>query len=127
VRAWAQALPEHLKWTDDFDKLLEVDKLLAKDGLLGITWPVAYGGRGAPAILQAVLTEELGAVGVRRSMSPSHQGVNNLAPALMAHASEAQKSEHLPKILAVEELWCQGFSEPEAGSDLANVRTTAVV
>lgn len=127
VRTWAHGLPDDLKWTDDHDRLLTVDRLLARDGLLGISWPVEYGGRGAPAILEAVLTEELGAVGVRRSMSPSHQGVNNLAPALMAHASKQQKAAHLPKILAVEELWCQGFSEPDAGSDLANVRTTAVV
>ena len=76
---------------------------------------------------EAVLTEELGKVGVRRAMAPSHQGVNNLAPALMAHGSEQLKSTHLSRILKVEEIWCQGFSEPDAGSDLANVRTTAVI
>jgi alkylation response protein AidB-like acyl-CoA dehydrogenase len=62
---------------------------------------------------------------VQRAESPSHQGVNNLAPALMRHGTEARKGRYLPEILAVMELWYQGFSEPEAGSDAATVRTSA--
>lgn len=125
VRAWTAKLPAELRRSDRHEDLLAVDRLLGEAGLLGISWPVEYGGRGAPPAHEAVLTEELGAVGVRRSRAPSHQGVNNLAPALMAHGTEEQKKHHLPAILNVREIWCQGFSEPEAGSDLANVRTTA--
>jgi len=125
-RDWAdRQLPGELRWRDDFPTLLLVDRLLSAAGLLGITWPVAYGGRGASPLLDAVLTEELGHVGVRRARTPAHQGANNLAPALMAHASDAQKQRFLPPIRSVEETWCQGFSEPDAGSDLASVRTTA--
>jgi alkylation response protein AidB-like acyl-CoA dehydrogenase len=62
---------------------------------------------------------------VRRARSPSHQGINNLGPALIHHANATQKRRYLPAILAAREVWCQGFSEPDAGSDLANVRTTA--
>jgi alkylation response protein AidB-like acyl-CoA dehydrogenase len=126
VRDWAaRALPDDLRWRDDYPSLLRVDRLLSAAGLLGITWPVDVGGRGASPLLDAVLTEELGHVGVRRARTPAHQGVNNLAPALIAHASDAQRQRFLPPILAVDETWCQGFSEPDAGSDLAAVRTVA--
>ena len=77
--------------------------------------------------MDAVLLEELGKVGVNRANCPSHQGVNNLGPALIAHGTEAQKSRYLPAILSLQSLWCQGFSEPDAGSDLASVRTRGVV
>lgn len=125
VRAWTDQLPETLRGTTRFEDLLTVDRLLGEAGLLGISWPVEYGGRAAPPSHEAVLTEELGAVGIRRAASPSHQGVNNLGPALIVHGTEAQKRQHLSAILAAREVWCQGFSEPDAGSDLANVRTTA--
>jgi alkylation response protein AidB-like acyl-CoA dehydrogenase len=126
LRAWAgRAMADGLGWRDDYASRLEVDRRLSSAGLLGISWPEAYGGRGAPPLLEAVLTEELGRVGVRRARSPSHQGINNLGPALIRHASPAQKERFLPSILAAREVWCQGFSEPDAGSDLASVRTTA--
>jgi alkylation response protein AidB-like acyl-CoA dehydrogenase len=125
VRAWAEQLPAGLGWRDDYPSRLDVDRRLSRAGLLGISWPEEYGGRGAPPLLEAVLTEELGRVGVRRARSPSHQGINNLGPALIRHASHDQKERFLPAILAAREVWCQGFSEPDAGSDLANVRTTA--
>jgi alkylation response protein AidB-like acyl-CoA dehydrogenase len=127
VRRWAaRELPAELRGRDDFESLLRIDRLLSAAGLLGITWPVEYGGRGASPALDAVVTEELGHVGVRRARTPAHQGVNVLAPALMAHASAAQRQRFLPPIRSVAETWCQGFSEPDAGSDLASVRTTAV-
>jgi alkylation response protein AidB-like acyl-CoA dehydrogenase len=125
VRAWTERLPEGLRASVRFEDLVAVDQLLGRAGLLGISWPVEYGGRAAPPSHEAVLTEELGAVGIRRAVSPSHQGVNNLGPALIAHGSEVQKRRHLSAILAGREVWCQGFSEPDAGSDLANVRTSA--
>jgi alkylation response protein AidB-like acyl-CoA dehydrogenase len=125
VQAWTALLPEGLKGASRFEDLQAVDALLGQAGLLGISWPVEYGGRAAPPSHEAVLTEELGAVGIRRAVAPAHQGVNNLGPALVIHGSDAQKQRHLPAILAAREVWCQGFSEPDAGSDLANVRTTA--
>jgi alkylation response protein AidB-like acyl-CoA dehydrogenase len=126
IGRWTASLPTGLRWSERHEDLLEVDRALAAARLLGVSWPKEYGGRGSPAGHEAVLTEELGKVGVRRSVAPSHQGVNNLAPALMAFGRDDQKLAHLPKILGVQEIWCQGFSEPEAGSDLANIQTTAV-
>jgi len=126
VREWAAGVPDHLRGSTDHADRLEADRLLSRARLLGISWPVAYGGRGASAALEAVLTEELGIAGINRALAPSHQGINNLGPTLIVHGSETQKERHLPAILGARELWCQGFSEPDAGSDLASVRTTAV-
>lgn len=125
VRQWVAGLPVEFYGASRYEDLLRVDRLLGQAGLLGICWPSEYGGRGAPPSHETVLTEELGEAGINRAETPSHQGVNNFAPALIAHGDAAQKARHLPRILGVAELWCQGFSEPEAGSDLANVRTTA--
>jgi alkylation response protein AidB-like acyl-CoA dehydrogenase len=126
MRAWAEAnIPEHLRWKEDFDSLREIDRILSQHGLLAVSWPSEYGGRGMSPTLELILTEELGRVGVQKAKSPSHSGVNNLGPALIAHASPEQLEFFLPKILSSEIKWCQGFSEPEAGSDLASLRTTA--
>jgi hypothetical protein len=126
IAQWAREnLPEGLRWRDDFEGLLEVDKLLSKAGLIGIGWPRRYGGREASPLIEAVMTDELGKVGVRRSRAPSHQGTNTLGPTLMAHGTPEQQARFLPEIIGVREIWCQGFSEPDAGSDLASVRTTA--
>ncbi|HVW42483.1 MAG TPA: acyl-CoA dehydrogenase family protein [Amycolatopsis sp.] len=126
MRAWAEEhIPEHLRWREDFDSLQEIDRILAAHGLLAVSWPAEYGGRALSPTLELILTEELGRVGVQKAKSPSHSGINNLGPALIAHASPEQLAFFLPKILAMEIKWCQGFSEPEAGSDLASLRTTA--
>jgi alkylation response protein AidB-like acyl-CoA dehydrogenase len=128
TRNWAKAtIPDELRWREDTEGLLEVDRLLSEHGLLAVGWPVEYGGRAFSPSIEAVVSEELGLAGIQRAKSPSHSGVNNLGPALIAHASEEQKARYLSGILQVRELWCQGFSEPEAGSDLASVRTTARV
>jgi alkylation response protein AidB-like acyl-CoA dehydrogenase len=90
-------------------------------GYAGLTWPVDYGGRGAPYSHQAIVLEEFA-----RAEAPQHMGVIGLGmagPTIMAHGSEQQKRRYLPKILSAEEIWCQGFSEPDAGSDLSAVRT----
>ena len=127
MRTWIDAhLPDELRWVTDFEQRLELDRLLARHDLLAPGWPTAFGGRGLVPDLEFVVNQELESAGVQRATSPSHQGVNNFAPALMVHGTDVQKSRCLPAILAVEELWCQGFSEPDAGSDLASVRTTAV-
>jgi alkylation response protein AidB-like acyl-CoA dehydrogenase len=90
-------------------------------GYAGLTWPEEFGGRGAPYSHQAIVLEEFARVG-----APSHIGVIGLGmagPTIMAHGSDEQKRRYLPKILSAEEIWCQGFSEPDAGSDLSSVRT----
>jgi alkylation response protein AidB-like acyl-CoA dehydrogenase len=98
-------------------------KALGDAGYAGLTWPKEYGGGGAPYSHQAIFFEE-----AARAGAPSHLGVIGLGmagPTIMAHGTEEQKARHLSKILTAEEVWCQGFSEPGAGSDLAGVRTRA--
>ena len=90
-------------------------------GYAGLTWPEEYGGQGAPYSHQAIVLEEFG-----RAEAPQHMGVIGIGmagPTIMSHGTEEQKERHLPKILSAEEIWCQGFSEPGAGSDLSSVRT----
>jgi len=101
----------------------EWSRTLYEAGYAGLTWPKEYGGAGAPYSFQAILYEEMA-----RAQAPAHVGVIGLGmagPTIMAHGSEAQKQAHLAKILSAEEIWCQGFSEPDAGSDLAAARTRA--
>jgi len=90
-------------------------------GFAGLTWPLEYGGRGAPYSHQAIALEEFAKVG-----APNHMNVIALGmagPTIMVHGTEVQKRRYLPKMLTAEEIWCQGFSEPGAGSDLSAVRT----
>jgi alkylation response protein AidB-like acyl-CoA dehydrogenase len=96
---------------------------LAEAGWVGVTWPTTYGGRGLGPAANFVVQEELA-----RARAPElvgRIGVNLAGPTLLAHGTEEQKRRWLPKVLPAEELWCQLFSEPDAGSDLASVRTTA--
>jgi alkylation response protein AidB-like acyl-CoA dehydrogenase len=101
----------------------EWSRKLFAAGYAGLTWPKEYGGAGAPYSFQAILYEELAAV-----QAPTHVGVIGLSmagPTIMAHGTEEQKARYLRPILAADEIWCQGFSEPDAGSDLAAARTRA--
>jgi alkylation response protein AidB-like acyl-CoA dehydrogenase len=101
----------------------EWSRTLYEAGYAGLTWPTEYGGAGAPYSFQAILYEELAAV-----QAPSHVGVIGLSmagPTIIAHGTEEQKARYLQPILAADEIWCQGFSEPDAGSDLAAARTRA--
>ncbi|WP_213454356.1 acyl-CoA dehydrogenase family protein [Rhizomonospora bruguierae] len=111
----------------DFDERLDADRALAAAGLLGYHWPTEYGGAGGTVQQTAALEALLAAIGLPTALSPSRFGVNLLGPALITHGSDEQKSTFLPRILAVQDIWCQGFSEPDAGSDLAAVATTATV
>jgi alkylation response protein AidB-like acyl-CoA dehydrogenase len=93
-------------------------------GWAGISWPKEYGGRGATMIEQAIFAAE-----ATRQEAPSPANVLGLAmggPVVIAHGSEEQKARYLEPILTGEEIWCQGFSEPESGSDLASLKTRAV-
>jgi alkylation response protein AidB-like acyl-CoA dehydrogenase len=99
----------------------EWSRRLNEAGYAGLTWPEEYGGAGAPYSFQAILYEELAA-----AQAPPHIGVIGLSmagPTIIAHGTEEQKARYLPPLLAADEIWCQGFSEPDAGSDLAAART----
>jgi len=96
---------------------------LYEAGWCGVAWPKEYGGRGATLIEQIIFQEEMA-----RARTPqliNLAGLTMGGPVLIEHGSEAQKQRHLHKILSAEEVWCQGFSEPNAGSDLAALTTRA--
>jgi alkylation response protein AidB-like acyl-CoA dehydrogenase len=93
-------------------------------GWAGINWPVAYGGRGLSLLQQVIWYEEYAKLGLP-GIDSCFVGNNHAGPTLISRATETQKAFHLPKILRGEVVWAQGFSEPEAGSDLAAVRTRA--
>src|SRR6201985_3160997 len=93
-------------------------------GWAGISWPKEFGGRGATMIGQGIFT---GAGAAQEAPSPANVlGLAMGGPVVIAHGTEAQKSRYLEPILTGEEIWCQGFSEPESGSDLASLKTRAV-
>jgi alkylation response protein AidB-like acyl-CoA dehydrogenase len=133
VRAWLQ---DNLPWEygtglpPRFDDLAEQVAFgrtwqgeLAAARLVGVTWPTTYGGRGAGALEHYMVQEELA-----RARAPElvgRIGVNLAGPTLLAHGTAEQKTRWLPRILDASELWCQLFSEPDAGSDLAGLRTSA--
>src|SRR6266700_4413291 len=99
----------------------EWSRSLGEAGYAGLTWPKEYGGSGAPYSHQGIVLEELA-----RADAPSHLGVIGIGmagPTIMAWGSDEQKERYLSKILTADEIWCQGFSEPDAGSDLAAART----
>jgi alkylation response protein AidB-like acyl-CoA dehydrogenase len=126
VREWiAASVPPELRGSHRFEDRLAIDRLFAQKGLLAYTWPREFGGPGGGPIEAAILDEESGRAGIALSRSPSRMGTNLLGPAIMAHGSDEQKRRLLPRILRVEDIWCQGFSEPAAGSDLANVQCQA--
>lgn len=99
-------------------------RTLAEEGLLTIAWPTEFGGGGGSLWDQTVVREEMWAHHEPRGAQ--YMGLNWVGPAIMGFGSDAQKEQHLSAIAAGEVIWCQGFSEPEAGSDLASLRTRAV-
>jgi alkylation response protein AidB-like acyl-CoA dehydrogenase len=111
--------------TFGFDVRLEWEKVLAADGWTGLGWPVEYGGRGASIAHQVIFNEEY--VRAKAPGRVSVLGEGLLGPTLIQYGTPEQQARFLPPILAGTELWCQGYSEPNAGSDLANVQTKAVL
>src|SRR3954451_5344846 len=101
------------------------EKQLGEAGWIGLGWPEEYGGRGATITQQLIFNEEYARANAPGRISFFGEGL--LEPPLIAFGSEEQKRRFLPGILKATELWCQGFSEPDAGSDLANVKTKAVL
>jgi alkylation response protein AidB-like acyl-CoA dehydrogenase len=111
--------------TQDLDLLRRWNQKLADARYAAISWPVEYGGRGVGLIEQVVLAEELSRLGAPGVVN--YIGIPNIAPAIMAHGTDEQKQTYLPRMLRGDDIWCQGFSEPDAGSDLAALRTTATL
>ncbi|OBA74771.1 acyl-CoA dehydrogenase, partial [Mycolicibacterium elephantis] len=121
-------VPEHYlgAFTDDPDDLEIAQRfcrLLAERELLCLAWPKEFGGGGASVWEQTVVREEMWAHHEPRGAQ--YMGVNWVGPIIMRHGTEEQQRRHLPPIARGEVIWCQGFSEPEAGSDLASLRTSA--
>ena len=100
-------------------------RTLYEAGWCGVHWPSQYGGRGASLIEQIIFQEEMARA--RTPLLINLAGLTMGGPVLIAHGTDAQKRRHLQAILAADEIWCQGFSEPNAGSDLAALKTRAVL
>ncbi len=133
-RAWLDAnLPDDLRDTgtslelsdrDALERLRAWNRTLADARYAAIAWPEEWGGRGAGVMEQVVYAEEM-----HRAKAPGTVnviGLSNIAPAIIEHGTDEQKRTLLPRMLRGDDIWCQGFSEPDAGSDLASLRTTAV-
>jgi alkylation response protein AidB-like acyl-CoA dehydrogenase len=106
-----------------FEMLRAWNATMADAGWGAVSWPPEYGGRGATVLEQLVYTEET--TRARAPMPLNVIGLNNIAPAIMQYGTEAQKRTLLPRMMRADDIWCQGMSEPEAGSDLAALRTRA--
>ena len=107
----------------DLDVAQAFCKTLADAGLLTVAWPTEYGGGGGSVWAQTVVREEMWAHHEPRGAQ--YMGLNWVGPAIMAFGTEEQKQQHLSAIAAGDVIWCQGFSEPDAGSDLASLKTRA--
>lgn len=108
-----------------FDERLAWERRLGADGWTCVGWPTEFGGRGLPLNQQVIFYEEYARAGGPGRLG--HIGEGLLGPTLIHFGSAEQQERFLPKIRLGEELWCQGYSEPEAGSDLANIKTKAVL
>jgi alkylation response protein AidB-like acyl-CoA dehydrogenase len=128
VRAWLQA---HVEVPPRFETIADEVEFgrawqaqLAEGRWVGIHWPVDYGGRGASPVQVAIFNMEYAR---SRALQPINRvGINLAGPTLLAHGTDEQKQRWLPSILTADEIWCQLFSEPDAGSDLASLATRAV-
>ena len=110
--------PAWLQWAKDWQRCAH------EAGYVGFGWPQEYGGLEGSLTQQVILAQEI----VRARVPPfvGQMGIRMLGPTLLHYGSEAQKQRYLPAILRAEEIWCQGYSEPNAGSDLASLQTRAV-
>jgi alkylation response protein AidB-like acyl-CoA dehydrogenase len=122
---WGTSAFKMPKGEERIEFLRNWQRQLYQGGYLGLSWPKEYGGRGASMIELAVFNEEMA-----KAEAPGPLNVLGLSmagPTIIVHGTEEQKKRYLPKILSGEEIWCQGFSEPGSGSDVASIRTKAVL
>jgi alkylation response protein AidB-like acyl-CoA dehydrogenase len=106
-----------------FEMLRAWDATVADAGWGAVSWPQEYGGRGATVLEQLVYAEET--TRARAPVPLNVIGMNNIAPAIMQYGTDAQMRQLLPRMVRADDIWCQGMSEPDAGSDLASLRTRA--
>jgi alkylation response protein AidB-like acyl-CoA dehydrogenase len=135
VRAWLEAnVPEEFRGRsftatradrDEVERLRAWQRRMWEAGYVGMDWPPEFGGRGASVVEQIILYEEMARAGTPQFVNRGALGM--LGPTLMAIGTPGQQRRFLPGILSAQEIWCQGFSEPNAGSDLANLQTRAVL
>jgi alkylation response protein AidB-like acyl-CoA dehydrogenase len=126
IRAWLSANAAGdppSEYAERLAVLIEWQRALHAAGFIGLSWPERYGGRGLGLAAEAVLAEELAGSAMPELIN--RIGVYMIGPTLMDFSEEEQRERFLPGMLDASELWCQGFSEPDAGSDLAAVRTSA--
>jgi alkylation response protein AidB-like acyl-CoA dehydrogenase len=109
---------------EDWEKRLAWHKKMHAGGWIGIQYPREYGGRGSTIAQQYIYDEELNRAGAPQLVNG--QGIGLVGPTLMLWGTEDQRRRYLPKMLAADEIWCQGYSEPGSGSDLASLQTRAV-
>jgi alkylation response protein AidB-like acyl-CoA dehydrogenase len=131
VRDWlATAIPDewrsfggHMQSPEALRMRRDWDRRLYDGGYAGLTWPVEYGGRGLGVVEEAIFYEECAVAAAPEGLGRIGRGL--AGPIMMAFGSEEQRARYLQPILAGDEIWCEGLSEPEAGSDLASLRTRA--
>jgi len=133
LRAWLAAAvpeagpaPDEDEWEARRDYDTAWQRRLYEAGYAGINWPEAFGGRGASPVEHLIFLEETERAGAPY-VGVNFVGLLHAGPTIMTEARDDQRSFHLPAILKGEHVWCQGFSEPQAGSDLASLRTRAVL
>lgn len=125
LRAWLVDNNPHLGASSTTDEYWEAQpawhRALHGAGLFGLSWPAAYGGHDLPSVYDVILDDELAAAG-----APPRPSLGYLVQGILRHGSDDTKARFLPRLISGEDRWCQGFSEPDAGSDLASLRTRAV-
>ncbi|MDQ1403330.1 MAG: hypothetical protein QOG03_1646, partial [Actinomycetota bacterium] len=123
----AEHLPADWKGIGALDKVdaerfgAEWRKILYDNGYLAVSWPVEYGGQALSPLEQVIIAEEFAKAGVPTGSANDGFGVTMLGNTLLHWGTEEQKLHYLPRILSRDDIWCQGYSEPNAGSDLANL------
>jgi alkylation response protein AidB-like acyl-CoA dehydrogenase len=125
LQAWLEDNNPHLPPSSTSDEYWERQpewhRSLYRGGFFGLTWPVEYGGHGMPSAYDVIVDEELAKAG-----APPRPSLGYLVHAVLHHADDGVKQRYLPGLISGVDRWCQGFSEPDAGSDLASLRTSAV-